>query len=551
VRLVAVNNANREKLLRQGQLTKPLTRVQGVLFQRTDQNTDAMRSRSSYTAAIVDGDFTSSEAAGLRYRGRPIHVTTCASVEEAVATAERERLDFIIADKSLTGRVLQREGSAGSYTATSHVVFSKNVCMLVPAGSGILYGVVDRYAEAARTAGNRFSDSMVLVLIIFLAVFCAFLIYFLLTRSLYDELARNLEQLQESKSEMDATFNGVPVSMAEITPEGDVTRANSHLIQYVGVPATEMIGRNLGDIMALEMENQWKLTGVLKQVYESGYGRWINLRDKRRILEVRVYPIAAGKQERFLFMASDVTDVKMAEQQMLQHNKMIAVGQLASGVAHEIRNPLGLIRNYCYLLKTTDDEEVRRKAIEVIEQAVDKSGTIITNLLNFSRQSDAQPEEILIRRHIREVLSINEGMMKKKQIQVHFSESNDFKVLISVVSLDMVLINLLSNSCDAIESRGSITIRLYNFGEEFRIDFTDDGCGMEEDVVRNVYNPFFTTKQGQDGNGLGMYIVYNEVGKMNGSISLESQPGVGTTFRITLPVRGGMNDKETKDTGRG
>jgi len=218
---------------------------------------------------------------------------------------------------------------------------------------------------------------------------------------------------------------------------------------------------------------------------------------------------------------------------------MIAVGQLASGVAHEIRNPLGLIRNYCYVLKTTDDINMRNKAISIIEKSVERSGNIITNLLDFSRQSDMNIEEVMIREHINSVLNINEGLLKKKNIKIDFKKDNDFKVKLCVESFDMIFINLISNAVDAIKNRGIITIKLRKAEESFFLKFEDTGCGMDEDTIKNAFNPFFTTKKGKEGNGLGLYIVYNEIGKMNGTVEIESEIGEGTEFNIRLPIVGG------------
>ena len=107
----------------------------------------------------------------------------------------------------------------------------------------------------------------------------------------------------------------------------------------------------------------------------------------------------------------------------------------------------------------------------------------------------------------------------------------------------MVLLNLVKNATDAIEESGRITVRLEDRGEDFVMSVEDTGSGIDEAVLEEIFNPFFTTK-GSEGTGLGLYIVYNETEKMGGDIDVVSTKGKGTTFRVRLPIRHGPEDKE-------
>ena len=111
----------------------------------------------------------------------------------------------------------------------------------------------------------------------------------------------------------------------------------------------------------------------------------------------------------------------------------------------------------------------------------------------------------------------------------------------------MILINLISNATDAMSENGSLTIRVIRYQESFEIDVEDTGCGIEEDILQDIFNPFFTTKGNKKGNGLGLYIVYNEVNKLNGTIEVESKVGEGTKFKLILPLSEEESGKEKKN----
>ena len=135
------------------------------------------------------------------------------------------------------------------------------------------------------------------------------------------------------------------------------------------------------------------------------------------------------------------------------------------------------------------------------------------------------------------MLSINRGMLKKKQIDIMVRCSEDFQVKMAVESFDMIFINLVSNAVDAMEETGRLTIDIYRTEEEFYIEVQDTGAGIEEEIMKDIFNPFFTTKSMTKGNGLGLYIVYNEIQKMNGEIKVTSKVGEGTVFKVILPIR--------------
>ena len=527
--------------------TSPVFQIEGDLFIREDMEVD------KELTGILVADSINDDGENITYDGKKIDFLYCdENAENALKTAEKENLDFILGDRSAIYKALD---GRKAYIPLDEEIYDRNVCFVTAKDDTDIYGVINKCVYTADRNkllyvasqewldGNgpvymkeSYENIYMLILIIFTAVMIALYIYYHADKNLYDELNDRMEKLSESKKELKTTFNGVGYYLAELDLEGGIIDINH---AFYTIISSDVLNRKIWDVLELDSENKDKLQSMVTEAgnEENKGDREIVL--KRKILEIDIFPIenASGAVDKLLFMAEDVTSRRMAERQMLQDNKMIAVGQLAAGVAHEIRNPLGIIRNYCYVLKNMDDDSVKEKAIEHIEKAVDNSGAIINNLLNFSRVSVAQRETIDVEEHIRSLTSLNNNILKKKNINLDIICPEKVRTFILVESLDMILINLISNATDAMNDNGNLTIKVVKYKENFEIEVQDTGTGIDEDILHEIFNPFFTTKGNNEGNGLGLYIVYNETDKLNGRIEVQSKPGEGSAFKLTLPLR--------------
>lgn len=549
--LITVMNDEKRKQLDEFQFSGPLFQISGTLFLRADYEDSA----KGLKGVCVKGQFTENEKKTISYDGKRIYLIEVESEEAAVDFIKAMRPDCILGDGAAITSALKKCGLDRDYKDMFADFFEENVCIMVPSSNIILYNIINQCIYSADlnvlmgraqqqwfgisesfVREERYKDAAALLIVVFAAVFVTFFIYYKANRTLYDELTDRMNQLRASKQEMQTTFNGVSYYMAELDPNGVILDINRAFRSYVN---KDVLGCPIGEALELPGELQEALEKMIFTTRQTGKGTSQEISLKRNILEVNIFSIQSskGEIEKLLFMASDVTGERMAERQMLQDNKMIAVGQLAAGVAHEIRNPLGVIRNYCYVLKNMKDEKSQKQAIQTIERSVDTAGDIIENLLNFSRVSDKRISEVFIREHIDSVISLNNGMLKKKQIAVSLKCREDFKVKMATESFDMIFINLVANAVDAMESMGRLTISIERDEQEFSLEVADTGTGIEQEILNDIFNPFFTTKGGAGGTGLGLYIVYNEVQKMNGDITVNSSTGVGTTFRVVLPVR--------------
>lgn len=243
-------------------------------------------------------------------------------------------------------------------------------------------------------------------------------------------------------------------------------------------------------------------------------------------------------------------EYKLAERRMLQSSKMASIGQLAAGIAHEIRTPLGIIRNATYLIKRTQtssyDPEIGRehlvKQVDMIDQSVERANKIIDNLLNFSRISDDRLEVIPLRAFVESLWQLNHKAWKSQGVDFNLSCEEELSFYGYQESLKHILLNLFSNAVDAMPKGGQLFVSIQEdfFKGLVTIQVSDTGVGISPQALEHLFDPFFTTKPLGQGTGLGLYIAYNEVQKLGGQITVTSREDSGSHFVIELPKRSSL-----------
>lgn len=243
-------------------------------------------------------------------------------------------------------------------------------------------------------------------------------------------------------------------------------------------------------------------------------------------------------------------DLRRTQEQLLQSEKMAAVGQLISGVAHELNNPLTAILGYSQLLEGNPELGTRASEhVAKLGRQAQRTHRIVQNLLSFARQNKPERQLIDINRVIEDTLTLREYDMKLNNIQIQRSLSPIPLTSADIHQLQQVFLNIINNACDAIteDSRaGTIKVRSWHDRESIFVEFSDDGPGLKE--PSRVFDPFYTTKAVGKGTGLGLSICYGIVKEHGGEIVAENPPMRGAMFRIRLPVLGQTDAKVV--TGR-
>jgi len=244
---------------------------------------------------------------------------------------------------------------------------------------------------------------------------------------------------------------------------------------------------------------------------------------------------------------------EQVQQQMVVAERLVALGTMASGVAHEINNPLAVIQDSAgwlqQILEKPDMQGIPRrddfnKGLERINKAVKRAGKITQQLLQAVKTQTtemADPStfvEVDLKKLSEEAITLVEPEAALKNIVIHL-ETKEPRLSAWTDSLQLlqVLLNLLSNSIQATEEGGRIIVRLNAAMEEAKIIVKDTGCGISKENISRIFEPFFTTKEADQGTGMGLYVSWGIITGLGGLISVESEVNKGTTFTITLPVK--------------
>ncbi len=366
------------------------------------------------------------------------------------------------------------------------------------------------------------------------------------------------DELHRSIRDWENTFNAVNAAIWILDKDQKIVRTNRVAEEMFQVNAHEILGCQCWTV-AHGCNHQIEDCPI-PLAKKSKCRESMEIQMGENWFEVVVDPILADDNEYLgaVHIVTDITKRKNEEeekeklqQQLLQSQKMEAVGRLAGGVAHDFNNMLGVIIGYAELtMRDLQPETKVFNNLTEVHEAANRSVNLVRQLLAFARRQTAVPKILDLNDTVGGLLSMIRRLIGEDIDLVWVPGANIHLIKIDPAQLDQVLANLCVNARDAITGVGKITVQTKNVsideaysnkhagfipGEYVMLAVSDDGCGMGEETVNYIFEPFFTTKEDSKGTGLGLATVYGIVKQNAGFINVYSEPGQGTTFKLYFP----------------
>lgn len=363
---------------------------------------------------------------------------------------------------------------------------------------------------------------------------------------LYQEQQERASELKLLKEFNESIIECINVGLLAVDLDGRVTRLNSALEHILDLRRDAAIGKRVEELFSEDFaDTLWQVLGDsgwrLKQIRNIYKLHTATLANRSLVVNIALAPLQdALGQTGALVVLEDVTARASLEEQLQQREKLSSIGLLAAGVAHEVNTPLTGVSSYTQmLLGMLGENDPKHALLQKVRTQAERATNIVNNLLNFSRTGSATEfGELDITRVLDDTLQLLEPQMRRSQIEiVKDYDLNARFVHGNAGKLQQVFTNLLLNARDAIPDGGRIRLSTGSNDESsLSVQVSDSGIGIAPENVAKIYDPFFTTKGVGRGTGLGLAVSYGIVQEHTGHISVESTPGKGTTFRITLPT---------------
>jgi len=369
------------------------------------------------------------------------------------------------------------------------------------------------------------------------------------------ESARLFRVVSRSRKEWETTFDAMQDCVSVHDTTGKVIRANVALARRFNTIPQKIIGRYCSQLYNEECSDQIACRHTLPPKSDALIVEEVDLPAMRGVFQLSVSPWY-DKNNRLagsIHVAKDISNEKLLQQQLIQSEKLSAIGELISGIAHELNNPLTGVMGYSQLLQLREDLDDRAKEnLYKINNLALRCQRIVQNLLSFARKQ--KPERTLtdINEIIEKTVELRSYELQVNNIEIHrYLDPNLPKTIADAHQLQQVFLNIITNAEQAMlesNGKGQLKIRTRTDSQNANIivEIKDDGPGIPENHLNRIFDPFFTTKEVGKGTGLGLSLSYGMIKEHGGNIYVRSRLNEGSTFFVEIPIMANLqNDIES------
>lgn len=359
-------------------------------------------------------------------------------------------------------------------------------------------------------------------------------------------------ELEEERKCLDNILQSLPVGVIVLNLNGKVTNLNKYAMEMIGVGLKEAVGKPVRKIVALSSWNFLK--NHTSDACAGDVGLEVEM-DRQNGNNLTVLASSSFLKDRNsdisgrLVIFQDITELKRLEEQAERNRRLASMGEMAAGIAHEMRNPLGSMELFSSMLRDDlirlmevhpemDEGRDLLKLSEHISSGIKTLSSVLTNMLVFATQPKPQFKMVLITDLLKESLKLLSPMMEASLVEVELKgEISGITILADDEFLRQVFLNIIINALQAMKEQkgGKLTIDVSVSGNSaVEISFSDTGVGISQSVVEKIFVPFFTTKA--KGSGLGLSIVSNLMEAHGGAIEVDGNVGKGATIKLRFPL---------------
>ena len=351
--------------------------------------------------------------------------------------------------------------------------------------------------------------------------------------SLEEVVNERTKELKSEKEKLDAVVGSISAGICIFDEKGSCTWMNKVMAEWLGHDSAESV--SIKDIYDSSSGQDETHDAVVRDDYVQETTS-LNLLNKSGTFQISVSPfhMPDGSTQRLLLL-QDVTELKMAEEQMIQSDKLAALSRLSAGVSHEIGNPLTSISSYVQILMDMEFDDFAGEALGTISKHIKRIEKILRKMSTFSRSKDDDIRPHVVSELVNSTVELVKYDRRTKGIDISLKIPEDIpSVNVNGGQMIQIITNLILNASDAMGGEGKLTISAMHMGKDVCMFFTDTGQGISRENLKRVFDPFFTTKQ--TGTGLGLSVSHSIVKSFGGDIEVKSEEGRGTTFIVRLPT---------------